>query len=122
MTLNDYLKLEYPITLLPAREGGYVASLRDLPGCVTQGETAWEALEHLEEAKHLWLETALELSKLIGLPRSADAEDQFSGRFVARVPRSLHRDLVEAAKREGVSLNQWVLTLLSSGNSRHNIT
>jgi len=79
MTLNDYLKLEYPITLLPAREGGYVASLRDLPGCVTQGETPQEALEHLEEARHLWLETALELKKPIGLPHSADAEDPFSG-------------------------------------------
>lgn len=117
MTLNDYLKLEYPITLLPAREGGYVASLRDLPGCVTQGETAEETLTHLEEAKHLWIETALELGKAIPLPSGSSLED-FSGRFVARVPRSLHRDLVDAAKREGVSLNQWVLTLLSSGNAK----
>jgi antitoxin HicB len=119
MTLNDYLKLEYPITLIPTREEGYVASLRDLPGCVTQGETAQEALEMLEEAKHLWLETALEIGKTISMPNSSRTDQDFSGRFVTRVPRSLHRDLVEAAKHEGVSLNQWVLTLLSSGNAKH---
>jgi antitoxin HicB len=70
MTLNDCLKLEYPVTLLSNEEGGYIASLRDLPGCVTQGESLEETLQHLEEAKHLWLETALELEKFIPLPKS----------------------------------------------------
>jgi antitoxin HicB len=70
MILANYLKLEYPVTLLSAKEGGYVASLRDLPGCVTQGESIEETLQHLEEAKHLWLETALELKMVIPLPKS----------------------------------------------------
>lgn len=36
--LKDYLKLIYPITLYPDSEGGYVAEIKDLPGCLTQGE------------------------------------------------------------------------------------
>lgn len=36
-----------------------------------------------------------------------------SGRFVVRIPKSLHTALVEEAKVEGVSLNQLVLTKLA---------
>jgi hypothetical protein len=34
---------------------------------------------------------------------------------MVRIPRSLHRSLIRAAKREGVSLNQYVTTLLAAG-------
>lgn len=36
-----------------------------------------------------------------------------SGRFVVRLPRSLHAALEMEAAREGVSLNQWVVTKLA---------
>lgn len=41
-----------------------------------------------------------------------DLED-YSGRLVLRIPRSLHKTLREAAKIEGVSLNQYMLYKLS---------
>ncbi|WP_273039079.1 type II toxin-antitoxin system HicB family antitoxin [Iningainema tapete] len=35
-TLDYYLNLNYPITLYPdTEEGGYVAEIKDLPGCLT---------------------------------------------------------------------------------------
>ncbi len=37
----------------------------------------------------------------------------FSGKFVVRVPKSLHRKLSELAEQEGVSLNQWINTVLA---------
>lgn len=40
-------------------------------------------------------------------------EDLPSGRWVQRVPRTLHRDLIRLAERERVSLNQLVTSLLS---------
>jgi HicB family len=36
-----------------------------------------------------------------------------SGRFVVRIPRGLHAELVRQARDEGVSLNQYVATLLA---------
>ncbi len=37
----------------------------------------------------------------------------FSGKFVVRVPKSLHRKLSELAEQDGVSLNQWINTALA---------
>jgi predicted HicB family RNase H-like nuclease len=39
--------------------------------------------------------------------------DGYSGRILARVPRSLHQKLVESARAEGVSLNQYILYKLA---------
>ena len=41
-----------------------------------------------------------------------------SGKFVARVPKSIHAKLTTRAKVEGVSLNTLVLTLIAEGLGR----
>jgi antitoxin HicB len=70
--LEHYLKLDYPITLYPdSEEGGYVAEIRDLPGCLTQGETLEETIENINEARELWIETAYESNREIPLPNLA---------------------------------------------------
>ena len=109
-SLEYYLGLTYPVTLHPSPEGGYVVELEDLPGCISQGETLKEALEMIGEAKQLWLEVAYEDGLDIPLPRS---EEQYSGKFNVRLPRSLHRKLDNLAVREGVSLNQYLVNTLS---------
>lgn len=43
----------------------------------------------------------------------ASSEELPSGRWLQRVPRTLHRDLIRLAERERVSLNQLVASLLS---------
>lgn len=58
----------YPIVLIPAEEGGYVALIRELPGCMTQGETLEEAIAMIEDAKNQWIEVALEHGDNIPLP------------------------------------------------------
>ncbi len=58
-TLEHYLSLSYPIELIPDEDGYWFAQIPLLPGCMTQGATRNEALEMLDEAKALWLETAL---------------------------------------------------------------
>ncbi len=57
-----------------------------------------------------WLEVAIEDCLEIPLP---NVMKKYSGKFLVRVPTSLHRKLAEAAKKEGVSLNQYVVSLLS---------
>ncbi len=44
------------IVLEPSEDGGYTAFVPALPGCVTEGDTREEALDHLREAIELYLE------------------------------------------------------------------
>ena len=67
-SLDYYLTLKYPITIYPDPDGGYVAEIRDLPGCLTQGETIEEIIHNINEARELWLETVYELGRAIPLP------------------------------------------------------
>ena len=66
--LEYYLNLKYPIAIYPDSEGGYVAEIKDLPGCLTQGENLEETINYINEAKELWLETAYESNDKIPLP------------------------------------------------------
>jgi|WetSurMetagenome_2_1015567.scaffolds.fasta_scaffold00832_13 antitoxin HicB len=108
--LEYYTGLKYPITLHPATEGGYAVEIEDLPGCISQGETVEEATEMIEEARRLWLESAYEDGIDIPLPRDLE---QYSGKFFIRAPKSLHRKLDQIAKREGVSMNQYLVATLA---------
>lgn len=96
-------------------DGTYFARIVEFPGCMTEGDTEAEALENLKDAMRGWVEVQLEDGDPIPPPIS---DDQFSGKFVVRVPRSVHRDLSQRAEREGVSLNQYVLTALAKAIGR----
>ena len=110
--LTFYLSLRYPVTIHTDPDGGYVAEIEELPGCMTQSETIDEAFEALEDARQLWIKTAYDDSQDIPVPRDME---NYPGKFLVRMPKSLHRALARAAKREGVSLNQYVTSLLASG-------
>lgn len=116
--LEYYLELNYPITLYRAEEGGFVAEIEDLNGCLTQGETIEEATENIEEARKLWIKAAYEDGVEIPAPRT---DEEYSGRFLVRIPKSLHRRLAEQARYEGVSLNQYVENILSAGIATRNV-
>jgi antitoxin HicB len=57
-----------------------------------------------------WLAVAREFGDKLPGPFAA-----VSGRFVQRVPRSLHAQLIAKAKEEGVSLNTLIVSLVSQG-------
>lgn len=113
-TIDEYLDLPYAfvITHDVDEEGraGWVAEVEELPGCISQGVTPAEALEHLRDAMRAWISVALDDGVEVPEPRSAT---DYSGRFVVRVPASLHADLVRRAGHEGVSLNQFVTGALA---------
>jgi antitoxin HicB len=110
--LSHYLALEFPYIVI-ADDGSYFIEFPDLPGCMTQVEEASEIGPAAEEIRALWIETEYEDGHDIPEPA---AQAEYSGRFVARVPKSLHRELVLAARREGMSLNAYVVYLLSERN------
>jgi len=114
-TLNEYLALPYCMEIVEDRdEGGFVASYPDLPGCITCGETLESAAANAQDAKRAWLEAALEE----GIPiREPDDLESYSGQFKLRLPRSLHKSLTEHARREGISMNQYCVYLLSKNDA-----
>jgi len=67
-TLEDYTKLNYPITFYPEAEGGYTVLIQDLPGCISTGENLQEAMDNILDAKQQWLETAIQYQDPIPLP------------------------------------------------------
>jgi antitoxin HicB len=50
--------MDYPIVTYACDEGGYVAEIPELKGCLAQGETIEEVLVELQIVTDLWLETA----------------------------------------------------------------
>lgn len=116
-TLNEYLKLPYRMEIVEDQEeGGFVVSYPDLPGCISCGETIADAVANAADAKRAWLEAALEEGIAIREPESLE---QYSGQFKLRLPRSLHRSLAEHSQREGISMNQYCVYLLSRNDAMY---
>jgi predicted RNase H-like HicB family nuclease len=105
--------MHYPIKVFYSEEDkGFIAVIPDLPMCSAFGETEEEAIKQVKIAQVLWLKIAKKEGRKIPQPSS---EATYSGKILARTPKSLHKALMEKAKEEGVSLNQLVVYLLSKG-------
>ncbi len=111
--VEDYMNLPYNyiVQLINDESGSYFyAHILELDGCQSTGETFEEAYENLKEAMRGWIETKLEAGFDVPLPVGYD---DFSGKFIVRIPKSLHYRLSVEAEQEGVSLNQYALYKLS---------
>jgi antitoxin HicB len=108
-TLDYYQKLKYPIEIVED-DDAYVASIPDLPGCAAYGDTVQHALDSLQSFKKMWLEGRLEAG--LSIPEPAELEE-YSGKFVLRITRGLHKSLQREAQRQGVSLNQYIGQVLA---------
>jgi antitoxin HicB len=102
--------------------GGYLITFPDLPGCMADGETESEAVQNGRDAFIATVSALADMGRDIPAP-SFGPDDATapaaSGKFVARVPKSIHAKLTTRAKADGVSLNTLVLTLIAEGLSRH---
>ena len=108
--------IEYPFEVRPlsvAEGGGYAITFQDLPGCRSDGSTPEEAIKNGRDALRSWLAVAREFGDRVPAPFSGA-----SGRFVQRVPRSLHAQLIAQAKAEGVSLNTLIVALVAQSLGR----
>ena len=107
--LAYYLALPYTIEVIREtdEEGQetWFARVIELPGCMTEADDFAELETMIQDAMISWIETALEDGQPIPEPQPTA---KYSGKFVVRVPKSLHRELAEMAEREGVSLNALV--------------
>ena len=108
--LNDY-----PFEVRPLAEedgGGYLISFPDFAECISDGETVEDALVNGRDALKATI-AALKAKKLSIPPPNGGGVA--SGKFVARVPKTVHAQLATRARAEGVSLNTLVLTFIAQG-------
>ena len=99
--------------------GGFLITFPDLPGCMSDGETAADAIAHGRDAFESWVSARTDAGKPIPDPAyRPEAAPAASGRFVTRLPKSVHAKLAERAKAEGVSLNTLVLAFIAEGLGR----
>ena len=111
--LKYYMDLRYPtqITEISIEDGGgYMIEIPLLKGCMSDGETIFEALENIKDAQIEWFTYMLENN--LPIPEPLDL-NKYSGKFVVRIPKSLHRTISEQSKMEGLSLNQYVANSLA---------
>ena len=114
MNVNEYLARPYHIIIqhITDESGSYYfATVREFDGCMSHGDTYSEAFENIQEAMRGWIEVKLENG--FSIPSPVD-DKHYSGKFVLRLPKSLHARLALEAENEGVSLNQYALYRLSN--------
>ena len=109
--------VNYPIEVFWTDEDeGFIAIAPDLPGASAWGKTEAGAIKELRIAIDLWIKAARKVGNPV--PKPSDRTDlTYSGKFLMRVPKRLHAELAHAAKSQGVSLNQYVLYVLTRGHS-----
>ena len=109
---------DYPFEIRPltqAEGSGFLIVYPDFSECISDGETVEEAIANGRDA----LAATIAALEAKGFPVPApNSGGVASGKFVARVPKSIHAQLATRAKAEGVSLNTLVLTFLAEGLGR----
>ena len=108
--------MAYPFEMRPLTEaegGGWLITFPDFPGCLGDGATIAEAVADGKMA----LESVLAVFQEDGRPFPKPGETQ-SGKFIQRLPKSLHARLATRAKQEGVSMNTLVVSIIAEGLGR----
>jgi antitoxin HicB len=111
--------MNYPFEIRPlsaSEGGGYLISYPDFSDCISDGETLEEAIASGKDALTATIAALTNKGFPIPKPNSGGVA---SGKFVARVPKTIHAQLATRAKSEGVSLNTLVLTFIAEGLGRH---
>ena len=106
---------KYPFEIQPLAEedgGGYLINFPDFSECISDGDTIEEAIQNGLDALQETIAALESMNLPVPEPGSGGS---YSGKFVQRVPKSMHARLAARAKQEGVSMNSLVNTYLAEG-------
>lgn len=117
-TVEYYMSLPYRIEIQPIPEylgGGFDASIPELGkySVHAEGDKEQEALTNLKQIQRERI--AEYIAEGVAIPEPVLEEEEFSGKILVRIPKSLHRELRENAKRNNVSLNHFISFVLAKG-------
>lgn len=107
---------KYPYTIRLGENDGlyfYAISFPDFPDVEAAGETPEEALSMGLDALEAMVDYLEEKGESIPAPTVSPIAENASGRITLRMPKSLHRKLIDRSSEEGVSLNTCVITALA---------
>src|SRR3990172_7837794 len=114
-----YLNAPYVRMIITnADEGGYLAEVLELPGCISEGETPEEAFRNVDEAMAGWITAALDMKRPIPDPVG---DNEYSGHLPLRISSELHRFAALRALQEGTSLNQWIAKAIATQLAKANL-
>lgn len=108
----------YPLEIRPLSEeegGGFLISFPDFSECISDGETVEEAILNGLDALQETIAALESMNLPVPEPGSGGS---YSGKFIQRVPKSIHARLAMRAKQEGVSMNTLVNTILAENLGR----
>ena len=103
----------HPLT--PDEGGGFLISEPDFSECISDGKTIEDALKNGPAALEATIATLKAKAVQVPAPNSGGVA---SGKFVARVSKTIHAQLTSRAKVAGVSLNTLVVTFSAQGLGR----
>jgi antitoxin HicB len=109
---------QYPFEIRPLSEedgGGFLISFPDFSECISDGETPEEAIQNGQDALQETIAALESMNLPVPEPGSGGS---YSGKFIQRVPKSLHARLAARARQEGVSMNSLVTTILAESLGR----
>jgi predicted RNase H-like HicB family nuclease len=105
-----FLKRPYARVVVPEADGSFTADILEFPGCVASGDTAANALANVEDVALEWIAATLEQGQ--NIPEPLD-NASYSGKLVLRMSKGLHKRAARSAERDGISLNQFIVTCVA---------
>jgi len=111
-SIDELIRQPYNIIIQLGEDECFYAKVEELEGCFAEGNTVQEAWEKIHEIMKEWMEFAIEKNITIPLPKTEEKE--YSGKIIVRMPKELHKSLAGRAEKEEISLNQFIVYLLSS--------
>ncbi len=102
----------YPFEIKPLTEedgGGYLISFSDFNECISDGETPEEALQNGFNALQETINALESMDLPIPQPFS---KEKNSNTFIQPIPKNLHQRLEVLAKKEKLSINSLINSLL----------
>ncbi|OHD56343.1 MAG: hypothetical protein A2Y33_12105 [Spirochaetes bacterium GWF1_51_8] len=119
-TVDYYLKLPYTRIIKNNEDGSLFIKILELPGCISEGDNIEEAYEMINDAMRLWINDSLKNGKEIPLPDEM-IEKKYNGKIHLRIPKHLHKELVEEAEKNCVSLNTYLVSIISMNMTQSSI-
>jgi predicted HicB family RNase H-like nuclease len=106
----EYLKKPYGRFVIPESDGTFRAEIIEFPGCIAVGDTAAAALASLEHVAVSWLQSVIARKQPIPEPVGNNG---YSGKLLVRLPKSLHKKAAQISAKDGVSLNQFIVSSIA---------
>lgn len=109
----SYKFFDYNIKIfLDDKNNEYGAYIEEAPEVSAYGKTVDMAVKELQVVFKEWLKVSKQEKYPIPEPLNLK---KYSGKFVLRLPKSLHKRIIERANKDNISLNQELIYFITKG-------